>query len=169
LFQGSKDLPDNIDHSILLDLLRRRIDDERFIRLTAGMLKAGYMEDWTFHATFSGTPQGGVVSPILANVYLHELDEFLAGMKARFDRGKHRRVHIPFRNLSNDEHRHLIDQLLAQGRTAEAEAEKGKVRELQANALPYRPGTGSIRSSAGCPKFRRLPEVPPVALLPLRG
>ena len=52
------------------------------------MLKAGYMEDWTFHATFSGTPQGGVVSPILANIYLHELDEFLARMKARFDRGK---------------------------------------------------------------------------------
>jgi retron-type reverse transcriptase len=55
-----------IDQSILLDLLRRRIDDERFIRLIAGMLKAGYMEDWTFHATFSGTPQGGVFSPILA-------------------------------------------------------------------------------------------------------
>jgi RNA-directed DNA polymerase len=153
LFQGSKDLPDNIDHSILLDLLRRRIDDERFIRLTAGMVKAGYMEDWTFHATFSRTPQGGVVSPILANVYLHELDEFLAGMKARFDRGKHRRVHIPFRNLSNDEHRHLIDQLLAQGRTAEAEAEKGKVRELQANAgqeLVRSEVPPVARSSAGC-------------------
>ncbi len=54
---------DNIDHGILLDLLRKRIDDERFIRLIAGMLKAGYMEDWTFHATFSGTPQGGVITP----------------------------------------------------------------------------------------------------------
>ena len=125
---------DNIDHSIMLDLLRRKIDDERFIRIIARMLKAGYMEDWTFHATFSGTPQGGVVSPILANIYLHELDEFLAGMKARFDRGKRRRVHLPYQNLSNAmvDHRHLIDQLLAQGRIAEAEAEKEKVRELQA-------------------------------------
>ena len=125
---------DNIDHSILLNLLRKRIDDERFIRLIARMLKAGYVEDWIFHATFSGTPQGGVVSPILANVYLHELDEFLAEMKAGFDRGKQRRVYIPYQNLSNEivNHRHLIDQLIAQGRTAEAEAEKEKVRELQA-------------------------------------
>jgi group II intron reverse transcriptase/maturase len=125
---------DNIDHGVLLDLLRKKIDDERFIRLIAAMLKAGYMEDWTFHATFSGTPQGGVVSPILANIYLHELDQFLAEMKARFDRGKQRRVHIPYQNLSNAivDQRHLIDQLLAEGRSVEAEAEKEKVRELQA-------------------------------------
>jgi RNA-directed DNA polymerase len=143
---------DNIDHGILLNLLRKRIDDERFIRLIAQMLKAGYIEDWTFHATFSGTPQGGVVSPILANIYLHELDEFLAGMKARFDRGKQRRVYIPYQNLSNEivDHRHLIDQLLAQGRTAEAEAEKEKVRELQAkrSTLPAKNWFDS--------KFRRL-------------
>jgi RNA-directed DNA polymerase len=143
---------DNIDHGILLNLLRKRIDDERFIRLIARMLKAGYMEDWTFHATFSGTPQGGVVSPILANVYLHELDEFLAEMKARFDRGNQRRVYIPYQNLSNEivNHRHLIDQLLAQGRTAEAEAEKEKVRELQAkrSTMPAKNWFDS--------KFRRL-------------
>ncbi len=143
---------DNIDHSILLNLLRKRIDDERFIHLIARMLKAGYMEDWTFHATFSGTPQGGVVSPILANVYLHELDEFLAEMKARFDRGNQRRVYIPYQNLSNEivNHRHLIDQLLAQGRTAEAEAEKEKVRELQAkrSTMPAKNWFDS--------KFRRL-------------
>jgi len=54
---------DNIDHGILLGLLRKRIDDERFIALVNGMLRAGYMEDWTFHATFSGTPQGGVANP----------------------------------------------------------------------------------------------------------
>jgi len=106
------------------------------------MLKAGYMEDWIFHATFSGTPQGGVVSPILANIYLHELDEFLAGMKARFDRGKQRQVHMPYQYLSSTicDRRHLIDELLAQGRMAEAEAEKEKVRELQAkrSTMPAR-------------------------------
>jgi RNA-directed DNA polymerase len=143
---------DHIDHDILLNLLRKRIDDERFIRLIARMLKAGYMEDWTFHVTFSGTPQGGVVSPILANVYLHELDEFLAEMKVRFDRGKQRRVYIPYQNLSNEivNHRHLIDQLLVQGRTAEAEAEKEKVRELQAkrSTMPAKNWFDS--------KFRRL-------------
>ncbi len=63
---------DNIDHGILLGLLRKRIDDERFIALVNGMLRAGYMEDWTFHATFSGTPQGGVANPptILQNYLL---------------------------------------------------------------------------------------------------
>ena len=143
---------DHIDHGILLDLLRKKIDDERFIRLIARMLKAGYLEDWTFHATFSGTPQGGVASPILANVYLHELDEFLAGMKARFDRGKRRAVHLPYQRLSNAicERRRLIDQLLAEGRTAEAEAEKERVRELQAkrSTMPAKDWFD--------PKFRRL-------------
>lgn len=81
---------DNIDHDILLELLRKRIDDDKFIDLIRRMLKAGYIEDWTLHPTYSGTPQGGVVSPILANIYLHELDEFMAGMRARFDKGKQR-------------------------------------------------------------------------------
>ncbi|WP_269089689.1 reverse transcriptase domain-containing protein, partial [Dickeya undicola] len=58
---------DNIDHRVLLALLSRKIEDKRFLRLINNMLKAGYMEDWKFSATYSGTPQGGVVSPILAN------------------------------------------------------------------------------------------------------
>ncbi|GBQ20815.1 RNA-directed DNA polymerase [Gluconacetobacter sacchari DSM 12717] len=82
---------DNIDHEILLGLLRKRIDDERLIRLIGRMLKAGYLEDWVFHRTFSGAPQGGVISPILANIYLHELDEFMGEMKARFDKGAGRK------------------------------------------------------------------------------
>ena len=82
---------DNIDHGVLLDLLRTRIDDERLVKLIERMLKAGCLEDWRFHKTFSGTPQGGVISPILANVYLHELDRFMAEMKTRFDKGQARR------------------------------------------------------------------------------
>jgi len=70
---------DNIDHSVLLFLLRRKIHDGRFIALVEGLLKAGYLEDWKFNRTFSGTPQGGVVSPILANIYLTELDRFVTG------------------------------------------------------------------------------------------
>lgn len=82
---------DNIDHDVLLGLLRKRIDDEQFIGLIKGMLKAGYMEDWVFGHTYSGTPQGGVVSPLLANIYLHELDQLMEGMKANFDKGQARR------------------------------------------------------------------------------
>jgi len=68
---------DSIDHAILLDKLRENIHDERFIRLISNMLKAGYMEHWKFNATLSGTPQGGVISPILSNIYLHTFDEFV--------------------------------------------------------------------------------------------
>ena len=91
---------DNIEHSILLDLLRKRIEDERLIRLIGRMLKAGYLEDWRFHKTFSGAPQGGVISPILANVYLHELDGFMAQMKARFDRGQGASAQRPYLECS---------------------------------------------------------------------
>src|SRR5262245_28383673 len=68
---------DNIDHTVLLNILRRKIQDGRFITLVEGLLKAGYLEEWKFNRTFSGTPQGGVVSPILANIYLTELDRFV--------------------------------------------------------------------------------------------
>jgi len=70
---------DNIDHQTLISILRRKITDERFIRLIWKFLRAGYMEKWKFHNTFSGTPQGGIVSPILANIYLNELDNYVQG------------------------------------------------------------------------------------------
>ena len=81
---------DNIDHSVLLNLLRRRISDERFIALIAAMLRAGFLEGWAFNATYSGTPQGGVISPLLANVYLHELDLFVTDYMLHFDKGTER-------------------------------------------------------------------------------
>jgi group II intron reverse transcriptase/maturase len=68
---------DGIDHGILLTLLRKRIADERFIELIRKFLRAGYLEDWHWHATWSGTPQGSVISPVLANVVLHGLDQYM--------------------------------------------------------------------------------------------
>lgn len=86
---------DSFDHHITIQLLRKRIKDEAFISLMWKFLRAGYMEQWTYHETYSGSPQGSGVSPILANIYLNELDEFMAKMKADFDRGdtKSRKVH----------------------------------------------------------------------------
>ena len=78
---------DNINHEILIGILAERISDERFLRLIRKFLKAGYLEDWTFHNTFSGTPQGGIVSPILANIYLDRLDKFVMEYIKRFDVG----------------------------------------------------------------------------------
>lgn len=68
---------DNISHELILQLLGRRIQDNRFLKLVKDMLKAGYMEDWRYHQTHSGVPQGGVVSPILSNIVLHELDKWI--------------------------------------------------------------------------------------------
>jgi group II intron reverse transcriptase/maturase len=108
---------DNIDHGKLIEILSKRILDKRFLRLIKDMLTAGYMEDWTFYKTYSGTPQGGVCSPILANVYLHELDEFLETMKSQMDVGK-RRPTTPAYN-------HLAYQMKQLRKSIEAEKAQG--------------------------------------------
>src|SRR5262245_48764641 len=69
---------EGVDHTILLSILRERIRDGRFIRLTENMLKAGYLEEWRYHATPSGVPQGGILSGLLANIYLDRMDTFVA-------------------------------------------------------------------------------------------
>ena len=68
---------DNIDHDVLLSVLGEKLHDNRFLRLLKYLLTAGYIEDWKYGRTLSGTPQGGVVSPILANIYLDRLDKFV--------------------------------------------------------------------------------------------
>jgi hypothetical protein len=67
---------DSIDHHVLVDTINSKIKDARLIKLIWKFLKAGYMEDWKYNSTHSGCPQGGVVSPILSNIYLNELDKF---------------------------------------------------------------------------------------------
>ena len=71
---------DNINHEVMLSVLGEKLHDNRFLRLLKYLLKAGYMEDWKYGRTLSGTPQGGVVSPVLANVYLDRLDKFVETM-----------------------------------------------------------------------------------------
>ena len=61
----------------MIKILAERIHDNRFLRLVRGMLTAGYLEDWVWHETLSGAPQGGVASPILSSIYLHKLDRFV--------------------------------------------------------------------------------------------
>lgn len=76
---------DNIEHKTLVEVINRKIKDARLIKLIYKLLKAGYMEDWTYHKTYSGTPQGGIVSPLFANIYLHELDKFVDSLAKKFD------------------------------------------------------------------------------------
>jgi group II intron reverse transcriptase/maturase len=65
---------DNLDHQILMEALRRRIGDGEMLRLIYQWLKAGYLWEGGYHDTDQGSPQGGVLSPLLANVYLHSFD-----------------------------------------------------------------------------------------------
>jgi group II intron reverse transcriptase/maturase len=81
---------DNIDHKVLMGLLEKKIDDEKFLNVIRKMTKAGYVENWKYHGSYSGTPQGGILSPILANIYLHELDCFVGKLMTDFERGKKR-------------------------------------------------------------------------------
>jgi group II intron reverse transcriptase/maturase len=93
---------DNLDHTVILDILRRKIDDKNFLKLLKGMLEAGYMEDWKYHKTYSGTPQGGIVSPLLANIVLHELDSHVEkALIPRFTRGKTRKRDSTYMQMAN--------------------------------------------------------------------
>lgn len=78
---------DNINHDVLINTLQERISDDRFIRLIRKFLNAGYVEDWKFHKTYSGTPQGGIVSPILANIYLDKFDKYVKEYILNFNKG----------------------------------------------------------------------------------
>ncbi len=95
---------DHIDHTILINILREKIHDNRFLRLIEGLLKAGYCEEWRYHPSLGGTPQGGVVSPLLSNIYLDRLDRFvterLLPAYTRGTRRKDHREYIRIKSLS---------------------------------------------------------------------
>ena len=107
-FQGVKwcieaDIESNfpsISHKILLSLLRKRISCDKFLTLVKRSVKAGFVEDGVFKESNKGLFQGNITSPILNNVYLHELDVFIDGLCDEFTLGKSRRKSSLFRNIS---------------------------------------------------------------------
>ncbi|WP_147539344.1 reverse transcriptase/maturase family protein [Anaerotruncus rubiinfantis] len=103
----------SFDHHELINLLRRRIDDETFIALMWKFMKAGYMEQWQYHKTYCGTPQGSGISPILANIYLDELDKFMEDYKADFDVGSTKR-----RRFTHEYHvaKHKVERYKLKGK-----------------------------------------------------
>ena len=84
---------DNLDHTILMHILRENIHDNRFLRLIEGALKAGYCEAWTYYPSHSGSSQGGIVSPILSNIYMDRLDRFVKHISPDYTQGKIRKAH----------------------------------------------------------------------------
>ncbi|HEO8387860.1 TPA: reverse transcriptase [Streptococcus agalactiae] len=92
---------DTIDHGVLITMLSKQIQDGRFIRLIKNMLEAGYLDDWKFHKTISGTPQGGVISPLLANIYLHQFDKWVGEeLIPQYTRGKKQKANSAYNRLS---------------------------------------------------------------------
>ena len=117
----------SLDHEILLRILTEKIHDNRFLRLIRNMLKAGYLEDWEYHDTLSGVPQGGTVSPILSNIYLDKLDEFVEReLIPQYTRGATRAANPAYRQ---------VDALLRRARRRGDRAEARRLT-LEMRTLP---------------------------------
>ena len=92
----------SLDHEIMVSTLAESIHDNRFLRLVRSMLTAGYLEDWIWHETLSGAPQGGVASPILSSIYLHKLDRFVETVLIpEYTRGKLRARNPAYRKVEH--------------------------------------------------------------------
>ena len=131
---------DNIDHDVLLSVLGDKLHDNRFLRLLKYLLQAGYMEDWEYGLTLSGTPQGGVVSPILSNIYLDRLDKFVENVLIpAHTRGTDRR--------DNREYTRLVNQAARQrhrGNHTQALQLRKRMQQLPSRD-PYDPGYRRLR------------------------
>jgi group II intron reverse transcriptase/maturase len=92
----------NLDHNLILNLIGTDMPDQRFLKLLKDMLKAGYMEDWQYHQTYSGVPQGGIASPILSNIILNELDKYIEHtLIPQYTQGQKRQSNPIYNQISN--------------------------------------------------------------------
>ncbi len=140
---------DNIDHNTLIAILRKRIKDEKFLRLIRKLLSAGYMEDNTFHETYSGAVQGGIISPILANIYLDQFDKYMKEYKAGFEKGRKRAVLKSYARTGDKRHR-LVEKI---SKSQNQEARQTLIAELKEFDKIYH---AMPRSDAMDTSFRRL-------------
>jgi group II intron reverse transcriptase/maturase len=118
---------DSLDHEVLLSILQEKIKDNRFLRLIRHLLAAGYLEEWRLHKTLSGTPQGGIVSPVLANLYLDRLDQYAEKtLLPAHNRGQRRKA--------NPEYARLISR--AWKKEQKGHRQEAKALRKQAQRLP---------------------------------
>jgi group II intron reverse transcriptase/maturase len=140
----------NIDHQTLMSLLEQKIDDRRFLKLIKSMLRAGHLENWQFHRTYSGTPQGSGCSPVIANIYLHELDKFMEEVKRGFDRGKQRRQNPEYNSLKLTIRR--LRQKVDRLKTSSEEARRLRSQIAQLDKHRRSIPSGDVRD----PEYKRL-------------
>jgi group II intron reverse transcriptase/maturase len=132
----------SLDHSVLVSIMSEKIRDRRFLRLISNMLSAGYLEDWKWNATLSGAPQGGVVSPVLSNIYLHELDKFVGTILVpQYTRGEVRRPNPAYQKV-----RGAVAKARRRGDREEARKLRQELRRLPAGDT-YDPGYRRLRYS----------------------
>src|SRR6266568_2321394 len=130
----------SLDHGVLLSILAESIHDNRFLRLIKQMLQAGYLEDWEWNATLSGTPQGGVVSPVLSNIYLDRMDKFAETVLIpEYTRGKARARNPAYFKVFK-----AITRARAQGDHAQARELRKQLRTLP-SGNPADPGYRRLR------------------------
>lgn len=121
---------DSLDHNQLLNILSENIHDGRLINLINGLLKAGYLEDWKHHRTLSGTPQGGILSPLLANIYLDRFDQWVeTTLLPKYNRGDQRQGNELYQKLTGQ-----IGYLRAKRRYAEAKTLSVQRRKINSKA-----------------------------------
>lgn len=93
---------DNINHEVLVGIISKKIKDARLTKLIYKFLKAGYLEDFQYNNTYSGTPQGGIISPLLANIYMHELDKFVEKQSSMFNKPAESRLTAEYTQICNE-------------------------------------------------------------------
>ncbi|WP_406043161.1 reverse transcriptase domain-containing protein [Micromonospora sp. NBC_00898] len=130
----------SLDHTIMASILAEKIHDGRFLRLVSNMLTAGYLEDWRWHATLSGAPQGGVASPVLSNIYLDRLDRFVEqSLLPEYNRGRLRRRNTEYQVVD-----HAIAKARRHGDRAAVKALRRQRRTLPSQD-PNDPGYRRLR------------------------
>jgi group II intron reverse transcriptase/maturase len=131
---------DMIDHSHLISILSKNIQDEATINLLKHMLNAGYMEQWHYHQTYSGVPQGGVLSPLLSNIFLNELDQYVEQVLIpKYTKGERRQSNPAYLQLTAK-----IRQAKLDGRKEDYNRWQKERRKLPAND-PMDPNFGRLR------------------------
>jgi group II intron reverse transcriptase/maturase len=124
---------DNINHQVLVNVINAKIKDARLIKLIWKLLKAGYLENWQYYATYSGTPQGGIVSPVFANIYLHELDKFVMKLAEDFDRPRTQKYTEKYEKLRREVER--IRRYLKNAEGTERERLIAELKTVRAELL----------------------------------
>ena len=128
---------DNINHDVMISILEKRIGDCRFIRLIRKFLNAGYIEDWQYFKTYDGTPQGGIISPILANIYLDQLDKYMDEYASKFDKGMRKEVNKQYRHYQRKKGR--AKTALKKAKTVEERAEALRLVKMYDNLMMETP------------------------------